>query len=361
MALRSFGAGGFFAPKNSDITLKTCLENLSTGTGKGSNFNPLPGFNKRDAQGQDAFKMPLFVSWARMRFSRTENPLEDCPGSIFSDQVVLGYVLFLEDPPVSEDYSKFALCRFACYKEGNMRKIAIALSKGGVAKTTTAVHLAWKLAAEGRKVLLIDTDTQAQCSKLLGVEPSKGLAELLDGEPVDPVEVREGLRFLAGSQRLAQVKRLIAREDIRGEEFLSVRLERFEGQFDFVILDTAPGWDSLSVNVLFYAGEILCPVSMESLAVDGFLSFLENIEQIKRYRDISVSLVLPTFLDGRVKKSRQILEQLQVYFGERVCEPIRYSVNLSRCPAYGQTVFSYAPGDRGAADYSRLARRVLNG
>ena len=242
-----------------------------------------------------------------------------------------------------------------------MRKIAIALSKGGVAKTTTAVHLAWKLAAEGRKVLLIDTDTQAQCSKLLGVEPGKGLAELLDGESIEPVEVREDLCFLAGSQRLAQVKRLIAREDIRGEEFLSVRLERFEGQFDFVILDTAPGWDSLSVNVLFYAGEILCPVSMESLAVDGFLSFLENIEQIKRYRDISVSLVLPTFLDGRVKKSRQILEQLQVYFGERVCDPIRYSVNLSRSPAYGKTVFEYAPGDRGAADYSRLARRVLNG
>ncbi len=158
-----------------------------------------------------------------------------------------------------------------------MRKIAIALSKGGVGKTTTAANLADCLATEGQRVLLIDSDTQAQCSKLLGIEPEKGLAELLDGEEVEPVQIREGLCFLAGSQELAQTKRLIAREDIRSEEVLSRGLEKFEGQYDFVVLDTAPGWDSLSVNVLFYASEILCPVSMEVLAVDGFMSFLENI------------------------------------------------------------------------------------
>ena len=197
-----------------------------------------------------------------------------------------------------------------------MRKVAIALSKGGVAKTTTAVHLSYRLAEEGRRVLLIDTDTQAQCSRLLGVDPEKGLAELLDGEEILPAEVRKGLWFLAGSQRIAEAKRLIARVDLRSEEVLSKALSRFEGQYDFVVLDTAPGWDSLTVNVLFYAGEILCPVSMEILSVDGLGGFLRNVEQIQEYRDVEVRYILPTFMDGRVKKSQQIAGQLQEHFGE---------------------------------------------
>ena len=239
-----------------------------------------------------------------------------------------------------------------------MRKIAIALSKGGVAKTTTAVHLAHCLATEGHKVLLIDTDTQGQCSRLLGVDPAEGLAEILDTGKADPVEARENLWFLAGSQRLAEAKRLIARREIRGEAALSEALEHLDG-YDFAILDTAPGWDSLTVNVLFYADEILCPVSMEVLAVDGLAAFIKNVEQIRKYRDVEIRYVLPTFLDRRVKKSQQILEQLQGHFGSRTCSPIRYSVNLSRAPAYGKTAFEYAPEDRGSLDYAKLTGRIL--
>ena len=213
-----------------------------------------------------------------------------------------------------------------------MRKIAISLSKRGVAKTTTAVNLSACLATLNHRVLLIDTDTQAQCSKMLGIHPEKGLSDLLEGniEPTEaPTEAMEGLWLLAGSRALAQAKRLIARRDIRSEAVLSEALEVFEGHFDFVILDTAPGWDSLSVNVIFYAEEILCPVSLEALSVDGFLSFLKSIEPIQKYKDIEIKYILPTFLDGRVKKSGEIFAQLNQYFGDKVCNPIRYSARLS--------------------------------
>jgi len=241
-----------------------------------------------------------------------------------------------------------------------MRKIAIALSKGGVGKTTTAVNLADCLARSGRRILLIDTDTQAQCSRLLGVKPAAaGLAELLEDVDVSPMSIRENLWFLPGSQDLAQAKRLIARRDVRSEEVLSEKLGRFDGKYDFVILDTSPGWDSLSINVLFYAEEILCPVSMEVLAVDGFLAFLQNVELIRKYRDVKIGYILPTFIDGRVRKSQEILEQLIVHFGKRVCNPIRYSVKLSRAPGYGETIFEYAPKDRGSLDYAKLAGRIL--
>ena len=106
-----------------------------------------------------------------------------------------------------------------------MRKIAIANRKGGVGKTTTAVNISAGLALAGNKVLLIDTDTQGHCSRLLGVNPDKGLAELIDGscKPSEAVtEAREKLYLLAGSKELSGVQRLIARQTMRAEYVLQV-------------------------------------------------------------------------------------------------------------------------------------------
>jgi chromosome partitioning protein len=95
-----------------------------------------------------------------------------------------------------------------------MRKIAISLSKGGVGKSTTAVHLAHDLAMAGSAVLLVDTDTQGQCSAFLGVKPTAGLAELVNGE-IKPekalVEARERLWLLPGGRGLAGLKMQIAK------------------------------------------------------------------------------------------------------------------------------------------------------
>ena len=105
-----------------------------------------------------------------------------------------------------------------------MRKIAVSLSKGGVGKTTTAVNLSAGLARSGYKVLLIDTDTQGQSSRALGVRPGAGLAELISGEvkPEEAVlEARPDLFLLSGGRSLAGLKRLIDRKDYGSEMTLS--------------------------------------------------------------------------------------------------------------------------------------------
>jgi chromosome partitioning protein len=118
-----------------------------------------------------------------------------------------------------------------------MRRMVVALSKGGVGKSTTAVSLASGLAQAGAQVLLIDTDTQGQVAGMLGVHPRAGLAELLAGEqrPEEAmIEARERLWLLAGGRGLAGSKRLIDRKDFGGERTLGEALMLVEGRYDYV-------------------------------------------------------------------------------------------------------------------------------
>ena len=131
--------------------------------------------------------------------------------------------------------------------------------------------------------------------------------------------------------------------------------------FDFVIVDTSPGWDPLTVNVLFYVTDLMIPVALEIMSLQGLSEFLRSISSIQKYRpELGLKYILPTFEDKRVKKTSRILNKIGKIYGERLCTPIRYNVRLSEAPAYGKTVYEYAPGCNGAQDYRELVRKVAN-
>jgi chromosome partitioning protein len=246
-----------------------------------------------------------------------------------------------------------------------LRKIALTNAKGGVAKTTSCVNLGAGLALMGYRTLLVDCDTQGQVEKSLGVQAGEGLGELLQGEAglADvQVEARENLYVIAGGGALSGAKRVISRRDMRSELVLSEAFEDLEG-YDFVLLDTAPSWDVLNVNCLFYVEELLIPVSMEALALQGVGDLVGRVEQVQRYREDRVleKSIIPTFYDGRVSKSAEILEQLERYFPGAVWPAVRYNVKLSEAPGFGKHIFEYARRSNGAADYARLAERLAKG
>ena len=242
------------------------------------------------------------------------------------------------------------------------RRIGVTLSKGGVGKTTTSVNLSAGLALAGYKVLLVDTDTQGQAAYLLGEKPKAGLTEFVTGElPASEaiVQARDNLWLLAGGRSLAGIKRIIDRKDFGGELTLLESLEPIEKDYDFVIVDTSPGWDPLTVNVLFYVYELITPVSLEVMTLQGMVEFLKSLSSIQKYRnEVTLNYILPTFLDKRIKNPDAILDKLKELYGDYVCTPIRYNVRLSESPAYGKTIFEYAPGSHGSQDYRDLVRKI---
>lgn len=243
-----------------------------------------------------------------------------------------------------------------------MRRIAVLGFKGGIGKTTTCVNLGAALAQQGHRVLLVDSDAQANVSTALGVTETKNtLAELL-GRQVKAEEcvmpVRENLYLLPGSLELFKAQQRMVLEIAR-EELLKQLLVGLDA-YDYILLDCAPSMSLLTINVWTYAEEAILPISMEALAVAGTRRFLQYLEETSRLlgRGATSRLVVPTFYDSRRRASQQVLESLVTEFGSMVTHPIRIDTKLSEAPGGGQTIYEYAPDCRGAADYAQLAELV---
>ena len=130
--------------------------------------------------------------------------------------------------------------------------------------------------------------------------------------------------------------------------------------FDFVILDTAPSITELSINALFFSEELLVPVSMELLALDGMAALQEELKLIQRYHDLSVRRILPTFVDWRVSKTGVILEGLQRTFSEDLLSGIRYSTRLSELPRWRRLIWEIDRQNQASTDYLQLCE-VIHG
>lgn len=255
-------------------------------------------------------------------------------------------------------------------QDAAMRKIAIAMAKGGVGKTTTAVNLAYGLSLQGKRVLLVDCDTQAQVSKFLGVKPSFGLYEFITGrnaknQPIAKKEVvcpaRKNLWILDGGIKLVELKNWLGEQprDRRNSVISKAIVPKGDG-LDYLIFDCAPGWDVLSVNILMAVDEVLCPVALQAPALEGLKTFFSYLISAQQHnRSLQLKYVLPTLYDRRTRQSVDIYAKLKRLFRKQICEPIRYNVKLSEAPAWGKTIFEYDGRAPGAQDYWKLARRLI--
>ena len=243
-----------------------------------------------------------------------------------------------------------------------MHKIAIAGFKGGIGKTTTCVNLGAGLALSGRRVLLIDTDTQANLSISLGIRKyQKSVADVLARKARARdviVPARKNLDLLPSSIALFKAQQRLVLEMASEEVFTELFSDL--GDYDYHILDCAPSVSLMTVNAVSYADEIYIPVAMEMLALAGVRQFEMYLNTLRGKLDTqaAIRLVIPTFYDPRHRITAQVLNSLARDFGSRVTHPVRYDKMLAEAPGAGKTIFEYDHRSLGSLDYARLVREV---
>ena len=244
-----------------------------------------------------------------------------------------------------------------------MRRIAIMTSKGGTGKTTTAINLGHCLALSGKRVLIIDCDSQANVAMAFDRSPEKGLSELLTTGGVDIEKVRPNLFVIdSGGKRLVESELLLARQQDR-ETRLQRVLKRLVGS-DYVICDCPPTINLININALNYCDSVIIPVSMDFFACEGVKKTLALVDEIRERigHTVQIEGLLATFFDRRTRISQRTYDQLVSEYGDRVfATKIRINTQLKEAQAKYQTIFEFAPYSHGALDYFLLTKEIANG
>ena len=241
-----------------------------------------------------------------------------------------------------------------------MRKIAVFNQKGGVGKTTTAINLAAGLSRNGKKVILIDLDPQGSVHTWHTKESKKNLTHvIMDNIALDKATVNLGknLDLIYSDETLADAEEFMHKQK-DGHTILEQRFTP-DLDYDYVILDCPPSLRLMNQNALFYAREVVIPVSTDILGYDALKKTLLQVEKLNKKfnHKLMVSSIIPTLHDSRNKVCKQILEQMKKDFTPLlVTDPVRANAKLKEAPRAHKSIFSYAKRSPGAQDYWKLVK-----
>lgn len=247
--------------------------------------------------------------------------------------------------------------------------IAITNQKGGVGKTTSTVNLGASLAKLGKKILLVDIDPQGNATSGVGV--NKGdvdkcvynvLVEDLDAQKVIVPTIVDKLHIIPATIQLAGAEIELV-STISREVKLKKALSPLKSSYDYIIIDCPPSLGLLTINALTASDSVLIPVQCEYYALEGLSQLLNTVRLVQKHlnKELMIEGVLLTMFDARTNLGVQVIEEVKMYFQDKVYDSIiPRNVRLGEAPSHGQPITVYDPKSKGAEVYLELAKEVMS-
>lgn len=249
-----------------------------------------------------------------------------------------------------------------------MKIYALVNQKGGVGKTTTAINIGAGLALSGKRVLLIDTDPSGNLSTGTGVKPGRydaTIYEVLKGS----VNINDAIRRArAGNYDVLPADNMLSGANIefsstQGRELiLKKAIGKIQKKYDYIIIDAPRALDTLSIMGLTAAQKVIVPVQAHYYALEGIAQLTDTIKLVRARMNpvLQIGGILVTMYDRRKVSNREVLENLQAAFPEKVYKTtIGNYTALAEAPSFGEDIFTYRPKDKGALQYMELVKEIL--
>ncbi len=226
--------------------------------------------------------------------------------------------------------------------------IAVANQKGGVGKTTTTISLAHSMAMEGKRVLIVDLDSQGHIAPGFRQEKGNGLQRLIvEEQPIDNVvlTVRHNLDIVTNDHTCELVKEHVKQLNFR--EYLLANILGDITGYDLIFLDTPPSTDVLHILALVASDYVILPTTPDYYALDGVAYILKTLRTLARYPEVEPPVLigaLPTLFDRVTNETMTNIISLQSMVGEyQVLPPIPRDTKIREASSHGQTIWEYAP------------------